>query len=643
MTFLAPLVAGIAAAVAIPALLVLYFLKLRRQRRDVASTLLWQKAIQDFEVNSPFQRLRGSWLLLLQLLLLVVLLLALSRPVIDALSIETGRAVILIDASASMGARSASGQTRLERAQAVAEDLVERLDVEEGGGRAMVVRYAMRPTVLQTMTGDKGLLRAAIAGVSGSDEPTRLLPALRLVQPMAEQAAAAETAMTVYVVSDGGSDQAEVVDRLDLHGAEVVFVPVDPEAMDEAENVAITAFSGRRDPESPERVALFAQVTNFGAEARSVTVRFRVDGEVRRTQEVSLAGAGVGAVGREAMGLSLELPEVALVSVEHDGVDALVADDRAHLVVAASRTTSVLLVSEGNRLMEHALEAAGIERVTVGDLSVLDTPGALAADVWIFDRLEPVGIPQRPSLSFGVVPGIAGLELVERGEGEALTTRLLDWRRGHPLLRHVSFDDLLLRDAGRLVLPQGARVLATSASGPLMAEVRVGTQRHVVAAFDPLRSNWPVMVGFPVFFDNALRYLGAGGEGETGVLSVSAGEAWSIPRPGGGAAVDVVYEGPERVVAAYEGGSLVFPPLERVGLYRAAGDVEPLYGVVAVNLLDPAESDLRRVAADGGGASGGGGGVVEVTVPTELWGYLAVAGLVLLMGEWVFYTLRTRV
>src|SRR5271155_5572200 len=112
--FLNPIPALIGAALAIPALLVLYFLKLRRQPVDVPSTLLWRKAIQDLQVNAPFQKLRRNLMLLLQLLLIIALLLAWARPVLNYTPGAGQRSIILIDRSASMSATdSPNGRTRL--------------------------------------------------------------------------------------------------------------------------------------------------------------------------------------------------------------------------------------------------------------------------------------------------------------------------------------------------------------------------------------------------------------------------------------------------------------------------------------------------------------------------------------------------
>src|SRR2546425_10103849 len=117
--FLNPLPAILAAAIAVPALLILYFLKLRRREQMVSSTLLWKKAVQDLQVNAPFQRLRRNLLLILQMLLLLLLCLALSRPVMNYTPAAGKTTVILIDRSASMAAKDPElkGYSRLDEAE----------------------------------------------------------------------------------------------------------------------------------------------------------------------------------------------------------------------------------------------------------------------------------------------------------------------------------------------------------------------------------------------------------------------------------------------------------------------------------------------------------------------------------------------
>src|SRR6202011_5394013 len=55
------------------AIVLLYFLKLKRKPLSVPSTFLWRKSIEDLHVNSLFQWLRENVLLLLQLLAVLAL------------------------------------------------------------------------------------------------------------------------------------------------------------------------------------------------------------------------------------------------------------------------------------------------------------------------------------------------------------------------------------------------------------------------------------------------------------------------------------------------------------------------------------------------------------------------------------------
>src|SRR6185312_11196725 len=137
-TFLNPISAAIAGAIVIPSLLILYFLKLRRREFSVPSTLLWKKAIQDLQVNAPFQKLRRNLLLILQMILLCLLLLALSRPVTFYQPGAGKNTVILIDRSASMSATDVNGKSRLDEAKKRAKELVNTI---ERGGTAMVIAF----------------------------------------------------------------------------------------------------------------------------------------------------------------------------------------------------------------------------------------------------------------------------------------------------------------------------------------------------------------------------------------------------------------------------------------------------------------------------------------------------------------------
>src|SRR3954464_8968473 len=99
-----------------PAILALYFLKLKRQPLAVPSTYLWSRTIEDLHVNSLWQRLRQSLLWCLQLLLIVLLAVTLRGPGWRGTELIGHRFIFLIAKSASMGA-SDVGPTRLPEAK----------------------------------------------------------------------------------------------------------------------------------------------------------------------------------------------------------------------------------------------------------------------------------------------------------------------------------------------------------------------------------------------------------------------------------------------------------------------------------------------------------------------------------------------
>ena len=80
-------------------------LRLRRRDVPVGSTFLWQQLVRDVEANAPWQRLRFSWLLLLQLLIALVAVIAAARPFLTVSSDLAANVVLIVDTSASMASR----------------------------------------------------------------------------------------------------------------------------------------------------------------------------------------------------------------------------------------------------------------------------------------------------------------------------------------------------------------------------------------------------------------------------------------------------------------------------------------------------------------------------------------------------------
>ncbi|MEL7087645.1 MAG: BatA and WFA domain-containing protein, partial [Planctomycetota bacterium] len=292
MSFLAPWAGIMAAGIAVPVLVSLYFLKLRRKPIAVPSTLLWRKSIQDLQVNTPFQRIRNNLLLWLQLLLLACLLIALARPTQRA-AVEPGqRLVIMIDHSASMNTQDAPGnRTRLEEAKQRALALIDSMDdgSTSGSGGAMVVSFAERAAVVQSFTNDRRQLRAAVRNLVATDQRGRIEPALGLIAPHASAPRSADAdsqdaGLSVVVFSDGRVHR-DGGEALALPGATLVFERLGDAA---TANVGFVSASARRDYDNPERVAVFSRLTHTGPTAQTVNITLRVDGRAVRTKSVEL-------------------------------------------------------------------------------------------------------------------------------------------------------------------------------------------------------------------------------------------------------------------------------------------------------------------------------------------------------------------
>ena len=164
-------------------ILLLYFLKLRREPVEVPSTYLWARTVEDLHVNSLLQRLRRNLLLFLQLLAVGLAAFALTRPGVRGNMTDQDRFVYLLDTSASMSSTDVDGAAnRFELAKKLIAD---RINTMSDYDEAMLVSFSDRPNVLQAFTSDRGRLRDALQRAELTPRTTNVLGALKAADGLA--------------------------------------------------------------------------------------------------------------------------------------------------------------------------------------------------------------------------------------------------------------------------------------------------------------------------------------------------------------------------------------------------------------------------------------------------------------------------
>ncbi len=696
MTFATPLLAGIIAAIAVPSLIILYFLKLRRKPLEVSTTLLWKKAIMDMQANAPFQRLRRNILLLLQLIVLGLLIAALAQPRTAEQGAGGQRIVIMLDRSASMSATDGEpGRDDITRLDAAKKRAVERvhalrepglLDLRGGkdADEAMVVAFDATAEIVHPFTTDKRALIEAINAVRVTDAPTSIEEAYRLAQvqrPAGQPAEGGDAAdpdavpsgpgHVYHLFSDGRIPDAEVF-HADAQRGDAPTFEYHRVGQPESNNLGIVALRAERAFDDPNRLSVFVGIEGTQPGERSVDVELLVNGTLASVRSVVLPGAdaaeagGVGGSRPGAGGVVFQLTEprgveirVRLAGVANMPGNALAADDEGILIVPPAKRSAVALVGPGSMFLSEALRGLPLSRFEIlspGQYESERATGGLARfDLIVFDRYLPTpaadGAVLDPGryLIFGAAPPPPrGVESLEEGG----PSTIIDWRRNHPVMRHLTLDGLVMGRSQPLRIPENSGVvsLAEIPAGPTIVEISDGAVRAIAASFDLGQTNWPFQVGFVVYLASAVEYLTGGVTDESG----------SNPRQivPGGVLSDRLPQGVTNVRVLTPGGAsqelfpgldgrVVYGPIRERGIYRVqwtgqAGETDASEGglvtrVYAANLLNAGESDIRP-AEELGLADR----VVEARQSTagrllELWPFVVVGALAVMLLEWWVY------
>src|SRR5262245_63854304 len=172
------------------AIVLLYFLKLKRKPLMVPSTFLWRKSIEDLHVNALFQWLRENVLLLLQVLAVLVLIYAFMDFRVHGRTSAGKHYILMIDNSASMSATDVT-PSRLEWAK---QEALKEIDAATDSDYGMVIVFSSSAEIRQSYTNNRGVLRRAVEDVKPTQRPTRIEEALSLAESLANPTRSTEDA-----------------------------------------------------------------------------------------------------------------------------------------------------------------------------------------------------------------------------------------------------------------------------------------------------------------------------------------------------------------------------------------------------------------------------------------------------------------
>jgi Ca-activated chloride channel family protein len=604
MTFLAPAAAVL--AVTLPVIVALYFLRIRRPTRVVPALHLWPSQIRDRQANVPWQRLRASWLLLLQLLVAAFLVAAAVQPALSASVSFAPHSIVLLDASASMQARDVQ-PSRLDEAKRQIGALIDQLSPQD---RMTLISFESTPRIFASATGDHDALHRGLSSVVATNGPADLSTALTMAAGIVR---AAEYAR-VYLYSDG------IVEPLLGSFADGLPFPIEYHRIGvSGENIGLTSLVVRTSAQSR---AAYLHIQNFGQQPRSTSLEWRSDTGLIDLRSITLAGG-------QAQDLVLPVPAAATtVTARIAAGDILSLDDSVTAIARVPRAFHVLLVTPGNLFLEQALRLRGDFQLDV--IAPASYRGTSAYAMTVFDRFSPPALPEAPFVMIDPPAGspLAGGQAVGIGRVRASDA-------GDPLLANVSLQDVHVARSQDLTATTFGRPLITSIQTPLVL-VRDEPFRQVLVGFDIHESDFPLRIGFPILVQNLSEWMLPSSVPSS---SFHPDEQVTIVPESGATALSVVRpDGTRRSLAT--GSIATFDDTDLMGVYTVEQIVSDKVdrSWFAVNLFSDSTSQVKPVdrltlppTRNVAGIPSAHPGQIVI------WPWIALVALAIVVAEWLAF------
>ncbi|MHA3774363.1 vWA domain-containing protein [Verrucomicrobiota bacterium sgz303538] len=472
---------------------VLLYLFRKKPRRVPVSSLAFFKSLAREHQESPWlRRLKRLLSFLLTLLVILGSVGALARLVISPASGEVRSVVVVVDRSASMGAKDASGKTRLV---AAIDRVIDRLAGLGSGVPVMVIAFDRQAEIVAPKSFDRRVVERALRSLQVRPMEGESTAALRLASQLAETEAPAG----IWFASDSPAPQIDASVQVTVDSLAVpLAVP---------RNIGITAFDVRRIPLESGRYEAFVQLQAVGPGSVDAKLEVRIDDTLTAVRELTLSPGG-----RENLLLPVTAQSGRILSVRVIANDDQLEDDNeVYARIPEPRPLKVLWISSApDPFTQLALTAISQE----GELTVFRAgpdawPPSEAVDVALFQNWLPKEWPANLPAIVLDPPASLGPVRAERLEGATFSVEHLRTpHERHPVLHGVATTRLTLAQTATLASEGALEPLWIGPAGPVLAAGDSQGQRVVVLAVAPERSeNLPLSASYPLLLGNAIHWV----------------------------------------------------------------------------------------------------------------------------------------
>ncbi|MCM1180900.1 MAG: VWA domain-containing protein [Clostridium sp.] len=504
----------------IPVIILLYLLKQKAVDTPFSSNLLWKEIYKNLEAKTPFEKLKQNILMYLQLLLMLLLILALTAPVLKRGGLAGENVILVMDTSASMEYRYDGEDSRLASSIKEAKRQIDGLS--ESAVVTLIACDSEANVIYQGS--DKTTLKNRLSNLQVSSEAGTLNQAAGMVNSLIS----GMDNVVVICYTDTDFDSGELI-RSNAEAS--LFVEA---VYSQGENCSVDYVNYTAEkPEGKDqdinqgavgnqRIEALCKVTNYGTKDVSQDVSLYVDQAIVDVQAVTIPAGESATVYFAPQNVLLD--EGVILKAELSARDDLNADNSQSIEAASAVEKKILLLSDGNVFLEKALSLSeNVEVYKSNDIGVLNQSEE-SFDLYVFDGItlpqdfDMEKLPENAAFFFLNYPSLPDETSYIVSE-DNVENAVLHFTES-PVTDYVEEYSFGVTKTFTYMPPDGAVVVLQTEDGKCSGYYGTRNQApFAVLGFDIHNTDLALQTEFPIFMSQLTEELLGAGGGKTQITN----------------------------------------------------------------------------------------------------------------------------